>query len=247
MAAVTADAYLIDMGEASQDQERLDRLLSREERDRARRFHLERDRRRYVVRRGRLRELLARYLDCAPAQVRVSSTAYGKPFVAGSDLEFNLSRSCNMALYVVARGAVVGCDIERRDMSFAVEQTAEQFFSREEVRELRSLPSARRVEGFFNCWTRKEAFVKARGGGLSLPLDGFDVSLAPGRPAALLRGGDGWSVCSFEPAPGYQAAMVARGTSCRLNWPSVERRARCTSRVAPALDERGTEFLSRIE
>ena len=216
MPMARVDIYLIDLDEESTDLDRLDRLLSREERDRAWRFRREQDRRRYIVRRGRLRELLASYLDCAPACVRVSSTLFGKPFVDGCDLEFNISRSHNVALYAIARGMAVGCDIERRDPHFAADRIAEQFFSPGEVRALRALPPAQQVEGFFNCWTRKEAFVKARGCGLSLALDRFDVSLVPDKPATLLRGGAGWSVRSFEPMPGYQAAVVANGASCRL-------------------------------
>ena len=96
----------------------------------------------------------------------------------------------------------------------------ERFFSAYEVGAWRDLDPTTRLEGFFNCWTRKEAYLKARGFGLSVSLDSFDVSLAPGVPAALLRGCDGWSVQSFSPAAGFEAAVVAEATDWRLNFQS---------------------------
>ena len=191
-------------------------LLDAAERARAARFRFERDRRRYVVRRGRLRTLLAGYLDHEPADVALTVDRFGKPALATGALRFNLSHSHGLALYAIAFGIEVGCDLERRDPRLAGADVAARFFSPGEVRALRALAPARRTEGFFNCWTRKEAYVKARGCGLSLPLDGFDVSLAPGEPAALLRGCDGWSVAAFAPAPDYHAAVVAAGSDWRL-------------------------------
>src|SRR5262249_14947061 len=146
-----------------------------------------------------------------------------KPSVADAGLCFNLSKSHALALYAVTHERAIGCDVERRDARFAADHIAERFFSAAETRALRALAPARQTEGLFNCWTRKEAYVKARGDGLRLALDGFDVSLAPGEPAALLRGCDGWSVASFEPAPGYQAAVVAADAECRLNLCAADR------------------------
>jgi 4'-phosphopantetheinyl transferase len=186
-------------------------ILNDDERARALRFRHARDRDRYVARRAMLREILASYLGRAPEQVEFTPNEFGKLSIAGSDLRFNLSHSHGVALYAIARGFEVGCDIERRDVGFADDQIPEHFFSPKEVRALRALPPEQQTEGFFNCWTRKEAYIKARGYGLSLPLDSFDVSLAPGAPAALQRSCDGWSVKSFEPLPGFQAAVVVEG------------------------------------
>ena len=155
-------------------------------------------------------------MDCDPAGVAFVHNAYGKPAIAQSDLRFNLSHSHGMALYAFCRHAEVGCDIERRDPKFAAEQIPERFFSPDEVRALRSLPLNEQTEAFFNCWTRKEAYIKAVGHGLSIALDSFDVSLVPGELPALLRGCEGWSVQSFEPLAGFQAAVVAQGTNWRL-------------------------------
>ena len=180
--------------------------LSHDERERAARYRWERDRRRYIVRRGVLRELLSLYLHCPPAAIRLSSNPFGKPEIEAAALRFNLSHSQDVALYVIASGLEVGCDIEWRDPQLASPGIAEQFFSQREIAAMQVLGPARWAEGFFNCWTRKEAYLKARGCGLSIRLDSFDVSLTPGEPAALLRGCDGWSVQSFEPLPGCQAA-----------------------------------------
>jgi 4'-phosphopantetheinyl transferase len=198
-----------------------DAMLDADEHRRATRFRFERDRRRYIMRRGKLREFLSVYLNCAPSRIRFAYNRFGKPSLIGGDLRFNLSHSHAMALFVVARGIEVGCDIERRDPQLVSEQIPEHFFSPCEVQTLRSLPAADQTLAFFNCWTRKEAFIKARGYGLSLPLNSFDVSLVPHEPAMLLRGCEGWSVQSCEPEPGYQAAVVAEGPDWRLNWPAL--------------------------
>jgi 4'-phosphopantetheinyl transferase len=184
-------------------------LLSAEERDRAARFHFDKHRRYFIAARGILRELLGRYLDKPPAAIEFSYNPYGKPAVEG--IYFNLSHSDNMALYAVSRAREVGVDIERINPAFAEEQIPEQYFSPAEVKVLRALPKQRQTEAFFNCWTRKEAYVKARGLGLSLDLQSFDVTLAPSEPAAFLRGAGEWSIEALEIAPGFAAAIVASG------------------------------------
>src|SRR5579864_3680422 len=205
------DTYCVDLDAPEIDVDRYRAMLSAEERDRAGQFRFDRHRRRYIVRRGILRELIGSYLGRDPADVAFVHNAYGKPALRDCNLYFNLSHSRGMALYAFCRGAAVGCDLEWRDPQFAAEQIPERFFSRDEVDALRSLPVSRQTEAFFNCWTRKEAYVKAAGQGLSIALDSFDVSLAPNESAVFLRGGDGWSIESFSPVPGFQAAVVARG------------------------------------
>ena len=185
-------------------------LLLREELARADRFHFSIDAARYIVRRGKLRELLALRLGCQPRAVSLTCNAFGKPRIRGSDLQFNLSHSGGIALYALARDSDIGCDIEWRRPEFAREGVAERFFSARELEELHAVPRSRWVESFFNCWTRKEAFIKALGFGVSYPLKAFDVSLAPGEPAALLRGPLGWSLRAFEPLEGFQAAIAVK-------------------------------------
>ncbi|MFZ0912892.1 MAG: 4'-phosphopantetheinyl transferase superfamily protein [Candidatus Korobacteraceae bacterium] len=132
-------------------------------------------------------------------------------------IRFNLSHSHGLALYAFAYRREVGIDLELIQTDFGGEAVAERFFSPRELAQLRALSVELRAEGFFNCWTRKEAYVKARGDGLQIQLDSFDVSLTPGYPNALnssdcLR----WSLCSFQPAPQFVAAVVAEGRGWRL-------------------------------
>jgi 4'-phosphopantetheinyl transferase len=192
-------------------------ILSADERERAERFHFERDRERFVIRRGTLRELLALYLGEAPAGIRFCVNRFGKPALPGTRLRFNLSHSHGVALYAFAEGREVGCDIERSDPRFAAEHIPERLFSAREARALRALPARSQTEAFFRGWTRKEAYLKARGLGLSMPLDSFDVSLAPGEPATLLHGCEGWSVEAFEPVPDHPAALVAEGADWQMH------------------------------
>lgn len=182
-----------------QDVGRFVGLLTPDELERAARFRFDRDRNRYIVCRGTLRELLG-------VRTRFVYGLYGKPRLEDSATRFNVSHSHSMGMIAIMQDREVGCDVEWIDPSFADERIPEQFFSPYEVAALRSLPEAEQCHAFFRCWTRKEAFIKACGMGVSLPLDSFDVTL--GADAALLRGGDGWSLHSCEAPEGYAAAIV---------------------------------------
>ena len=193
-------------------------LLSAAERERARRFAFGRDARRFIVGRGRLRQLLGARLGVRPESVQLIYGARGKPALANSgrnSLRFNLSHRDDLAVYALSWGCEVGIDVEAIRPLPDADAVAARFFSRPEHAAYRALDPRDRLLGFFQCWTRKEAFIKALGEGLSHPLDSFDVSLAPGAPAELLRvepvrGDDrGWRLASFSPAPGFVAAVVA--------------------------------------
>jgi 4'-phosphopantetheinyl transferase len=206
---------------------RLRDTLADDERKRADRFHFEKDRRHFTAARGAMRILLAGYLTRRPEAVRFAYSNYGKPRLMDadnpSDLRFNLSHSHGLALLAVTRGRDIGVDIERlRDMERDGEALAERFFSPREAARLRSLPPELRREAFFHCWTRKEAYIKAQGKGLSLPLDQFDVSLHPHEPAALLatqhdpQEVQRWSLQSLFPGEEYIGALALQGHSWRL-------------------------------
>jgi 4'-phosphopantetheinyl transferase len=172
-------------------------LLSEDERLRAERFHFERDRRRFVAARSVLRRSLARYLGADPAELVFEYGAHGKPSLPGSGVTFNVSHSGRAALVAFAPGFDVGVDLEllahgRPDDH----RVADRFFSPYEVSTLASYPAAERSGAFLRCWTRKEAFVKAHGDGLSLSLQDFDVAFGAGEACGLLR--TAWS--SVEPA-----------------------------------------------
>ena len=166
-------------------------LLDAEETARALRFHQALHRRRFVVRRARLRQWLAERLGVAPAAVPIAADVHGKPYVPGWDRHFSTSHSHETMLIACAE-APVGCDIERIDPGFAWQGVAQRLFAAEEWQALAALTEADGRTAFFRCWARKEAFVKALGHGLHHPLDAFVVTCGP--RAALLRGGDGWSV-----------------------------------------------------
>ena len=208
--------------------------LAADEKARADRFHFAKDRHHFIVARGTLRAILGRYLNRVPECVPIAYGARGKPTLAGEvdrdAICFNLSHSHGIALYAVARGREIGIDIERIRSDVAVAEIAERFFSRQEVAMLQGLSSDVQREAFFRCWTRKEAYIKARGEGLSLPLDQFDVSLAPGEPAALLgtrpeaSEASHWSLKNLDPFPGYAAALAVEGRGCSIacwQWQSV--------------------------
>jgi 4'-phosphopantetheinyl transferase len=207
-------------------------LLTAEETARAGRYYFDRDRRRFIVGRGLLRIMLGRYLKAAPERIRLCITPHGKPELAGEDgnetVRFNLSHSDGLALYAFTRSRRIGVDLELISRHHGDERIPERFFSPREVGALRRLSADVQLEAFFNCWTRKEAYIKAIGDGLSMPLDQFDVSLAPGEPAALLstkgdpREASRWSLRSLIPAPGYVGALAVEGHDWRLRgweWP----------------------------
>jgi 4'-phosphopantetheinyl transferase len=206
--------------------ERLQSSLSADERQRAARFHFPRDRRRFTVARGVLRDILGRYLGVPPSALAFCYSTYGKPALAdvavATGLRFNVSHSHEMALFAVARGREVGVDIEYLGREIRAEEIAERFFSAHERANLRALPAEVKHQAFFNCWTRKEAYIKAHGEGLSLPLDQFDVTLAPGEPAVLLatrsdpREALSWSLQALTPGPDYVAALAVEGQSWHL-------------------------------
>jgi 4'-phosphopantetheinyl transferase len=210
--------------------------LSPDERDRAGAFVRERDRRHFTVGRGVLRAILSRYAGIPPKQVRFCYGPHGKPALdeahGGQTLRFNLAHSHDLALYAVTRGREIGVDLEWVGRPVPDAATiAEHYFSAAERARLRALPELLRHEAFYNCWTRKEAYLKARGEGLSLPLDQFDVSLAPGEPAALLssHGDPGevvrWTLWALIPGPGYVAALAVEGGDWQLEcWDWEARR-----------------------
>ncbi len=207
-------------------------LLTADEVERAARFHFEKDRSAFIARRGILRLLVGRYMARQPFRESFELNAYGKPSLPsaanGIDLRFNVSFSHSVALMGVTRGRDVGVDIEwiRPDMDYC--SIAESFFSLHERYALRSLSDSDRAAGFFACWARKEAYIKARGTGLSMPLDQFDVTVSPDQPPLLLATRDDpleatrWSLETLYSGPDYAAALAIEGHGLRVScweWP----------------------------
>jgi 4'-phosphopantetheinyl transferase len=207
-------------------------LLDAEERARAAHFHFARHRRRFLVAHAILRLLLGAYGGQDPRDVRFNYGPFGKPAMRGApDLSFNLSHSEERAVYAFARRIDIGIDVEYRRSELASVELAQRFFAPEEAAALRAVPQASRTEAFFRCWTCKEAFVKAVGKGLSLPLDQFVVSLASDMPARLLcihgnaEAAAEWSLTELPMPNGYTAALAVRGHERQItmrDWQTPE-------------------------
>ncbi len=205
----------------------LQRVLAKEEAARAAQFHFEIDRNHWIVARGILRILLSRYVSTAPDQLRFSSNDYGKPFLVfpalSHQLQFNVSHSQDLALYAFTYNRQVGIDVEYKRADLNYEALANVSFSPNEQARLHSLPYDLKQEAFFNCWTRKEAYIKAKGKGFSIPTGQFDVSFLPGEPAALLQNREDpreitrWSLQELAPGMGYAGALAVEGVGWRLH------------------------------
>ena len=208
--------------------QQLSGILTPDEIDRANRFSFEIDRQRFIAARGILRSILSRYITNRPSTLRFCYNRYGKPFLAPEfssyRLNFNLSHSGSMALYAITRHLEIGVDVERVRSDFEYEEIAKRFFSANEAALLCRIPTEKKLEAFYNCWTRKEAYIKAHGKGLSLPLDSFEVSFMPGEIPMLLITEDGpqerspWTLQDLKPGLGYVGALAVKGIGCRFRY-----------------------------
>ena len=215
--------WLADLNQEPAVVRALREILTPDERQRADKFYFEKDRLHFIVARGALREILGSYLDIPPERISFSYSEYGKPALVGnakeSRLRFNVSHSHGVARYAVTSGREVGIDLELIRHDFAGLDIAQRYFSPEEVSALRALPHEQQTAAFFNCWTRKEAYIKARGEGLTYPLHRFTVPLAPGEPAALLMTNDApseaaqWPLMELPLSAGYATALAVKSSA----------------------------------
>lgn len=209
------------------------RVLAPDEMARAARFVFDRDRRRFLLTRAALRHVLGERLGLTPEAVRFSYSPAGKPFLAPplgeeppADLAFNVSHSHELALLGLSYGRSLGVDLEYRRNLPDLLEIAQRFFSPREAVRLRAVPPAEQAAAFFRCWTRKEAYLKARGDGLMAGLDRFDVSFLAGEPPALVNTMDDpgetarWTLFDLIPAPDYAAAVAVTGPPPRLQFES---------------------------
>ena len=202
-------------------------FLSADERQKAAQFHFDKNRHQYVAARGVLRQLISWYENLPPAAIRFSYNSFGKPGLEHSSLRFNASHSGSLGLFAFTRNRNIGVDLERIRPDLATREIAAQFFSDDEITGLRELPAESHTAAFFACWTRKEAFIKAHGSGLSLPLDKFVVSLAA--PARLLRTDfdpkamQDWTLHDLNPGEEYAAALAVEGQPQRIDCWQWER------------------------
>ena len=226
--------WRFDLDEMIPDGLALERRLSAEERERARRFRFTRDRERYLAGRAALRGILAGYVGARPETLRFVRAPQGKPalLAAPEGLEFNLTHADWCAVVAVAQGRRVGVDVEGIRLGHSGMDVARRFFARAEVDTLLAVPPEERAATFVRCWTRKEAYVKARGDGLSLTLQHFEVPLATGATRALASSLEDpaeverWSLRELVPAPRHLGALVVEGEGFDLRaweWLPAER------------------------
>lgn len=203
-------------------------LLPDGERDRAARFHFAVDQQRYIVSHAILRLILGAYLEQSPRLIRFSTNAFGKPFVEattnGGQIEFSLSHSGDMAAIGIVRGHPVGVDVELVRNDVNIEELAPTIFAARELASFRTFEGEARGEAFFNGWTRKEAYIKARGEGLSYPLQEFNVSIDPSRTFQVAdqnaQGAThtGWATRTTHRARVYPAAMIVLGEGMMVRY-----------------------------
>jgi 4'-phosphopantetheinyl transferase len=217
--------WTLDGGASKAAAARFEPLLTRDEKERAMRFRFDHLRHSFVVTRGVLRCLLGRYLKLHPAEIRFAYGAKGKPALEpAAGIEFNATHSHGSALFAFAKGCRVGVDLEAVRPMAGAQDIADRFFCREEAAEIRALQPGERERAFFRCWTRKEAYIKSIGDGLSAALDGFRVTLRAGEPARFVHIGQdtgaaqAWTLDDLTPAADFAAALAYRDRRRSLSY-----------------------------
>lgn len=200
-------------------------ILNEVERERASKYRFDNDRDCFVIARGVLRKLLGNYLNMSPEAINFKFGKYGKPFlIASNGIEFNVSHSGDTIVLGFIKDDIIGVDVEFTKRKIEINKIVEHFFSDEEIAALFSLDKSYHTQAFYNCWTRKEAFIKALGSGLSFPLDQFVVSLDSAKEALLLdtkwdaKEKKNWVLKSFEPAENYIGAVSVKGLVTDLKY-----------------------------
>lgn len=193
--------------------------LSAEEAEKADSFKFDKDKHRYIVSHTFVRNVLSRYLNVDPVTIEFDVNEYGKPSIKDGGVEFNMSHSVDYVLMAVTNAGRIGIDIEQIRMGIASHVIVRQYFSPAEVEELQSLPNEEdRVNAFFVGWSRKEAYIKAHGLGLALPLESFDVSFTEKQPFLRATRPDAeeakkWTLRTIEIDSAYKAAMCVENTN----------------------------------
>lgn len=223
--------WRIDLTQPIERCTKFEELLASEEIEKRNRFCFQRDRVRFAISHVATRDILSRYVRANPRVIRFRNNAFGKPELSPDfnlpGISFNLSHSGNWAILALAHSIAIGIDIEEVHSDFLPLEVAQHFFSELEVRVLSALSESERMYAFFECWTRKEAYLKARGGGLAIPLGSFDVSFGIGQKPLLLavrpecEDKRQWTLYDCEVDEGYKAALIAEGHNHQLkywNW-----------------------------
>jgi 4'-phosphopantetheinyl transferase len=220
--------------------EKSSQILSTDEMARADRFYFDLDRNHFIVARAWLRIIIGSYLKVDPAELKFDYSIYGKPalakpFIETTGLDFNLAHSGELALYGITLRRKIGVDLEQIRPDFVFDGIARRCFTTDERAQISSLSNAARPRAFFEYWTRKEAFVKAKGVGVSFALNQFEVTVRSNEAALLLTQWDPaevdrWSLHAVDVHPDYAAALVLEGSDLQLSrWEAAERMLRKSS------------------
>lgn len=192
-------------------------ILNNTEKERSDKFHFKTDRKRYITTKALLKIILAQTLSTEPGQINFEFNKYGKPLIKNSNSpHFNVSHSADIGIIAITDVASIGVDVEKYRKRMNSPKVAKRFFSEKEAKAFLSLPHEQRLQGFFNCWTRKEAFIKALGLGLAMPLRDFDVTLKPGEETILehvIRNGEhaeDWTLKNIPLENDYAAAFAVK-------------------------------------
>lgn len=216
------DLWKADLALGLSEVSRLSQVLNTEELERANRFVFEKDRHHFVAARGILRHILARYVGVDPAEIKLTATSNGKLRLSDSpDLRFNLSHSQGLALYAFSLKRELGLDVERihKDLSPETVGIVRSYFSEAEKTQFFALAPDLRPFAFYLSWTRKEAYLKARGEGLQRNLGSFDVSVNPeGKPELISEDASRWELMSFFPGRDFVATLVMEGKGCPIRF-----------------------------
>ena len=195
-------------------------ILSPQEQNRVSQFKFEKDRSRSIVSHAALRSILCDYLNIAPQDLQFSTGANGKPALTKVPgqcwLQFNLSHSGDIALIAITRRREIGVDVEYVKQDFPFHEVAEHFFTAREVAALCALPEPLQRQAFYKCWTSKEAYLKAKGTGLSGELDEVEILLAEEQSVRIKGSVPNWTLMELPAPDNYRAALVVEGDECRV-------------------------------
>lgn len=210
--------WRVNLDRTRQEYPQLLAALDDKEKERAARFIAPVAKNNFMVARAVLRKLLAKYLKANASEIKFEQNRYGKLYIAGSRVQFNLSHSYGMAVFIFALDMAVGVDLELIRDNYEFMEIAQRFFSKNEYQQLSLLPTVQKRQAFFNCWARKEAFVKALGTGMFSALDRFAIEVfysKVGKVELLWCADDcnrsSWCLESFNPSDNYVGAFA-------INW-----------------------------
>jgi 4'-phosphopantetheinyl transferase len=216
--------WLLPLELESDQLHQLRTFLSDDEMDRAERVHFDKQRNHYIAARGQMRKIINNYLRIKDEKLVFVYNEFGKPYLENNPIHFNLSHSHELALLAINMNYELGVDIEWIHRKTDLMPIGERFFSENEFTELNALPANLQRQGFFNCWTRKESYIKARGVGLGIPLSKFEVSLKPDESVQLKstqhdpEAANKWKLYAFDPYPDYTAALTINTNTTQISF-----------------------------